>query len=102
MSWAPARARRSSAPDSEARSRPAKRMLPDVGSIRRSASRPTVDLPQPDSPTSASVSPASTESETPSTACATAVGTPSSERRTTKCFVTLSRASSGTLMTGAT
>ena len=34
--------------------------VPAVGSIRRSTSRPTVDLPQPDSPTSASVSPAST------------------------------------------
>ena len=52
----------------------------------------------PNSPTSASVSPAPTESETPSTARTTAVGTPSSERRTTKCFVTLSRASSGALM----
>ena len=59
MSWAPARARRSSAPDSE-REVAARRSarVPAVGSIRRSASRPTVDLPQPDSPTSASVSPA--------------------------------------------
>ena len=41
---------------------------------RRNARRPTVDLPQPDSPTRASVSPAATESETPSTARTTAVG----------------------------
>ena len=41
-------------------SRPSKRTVPGVGSISRSTSRPTVDLPQPDSPTSASVSPAST------------------------------------------
>jgi hypothetical protein len=59
-------------------------MVPEVGSIRRRARRPTVDLPHPDSPTSASVSPAPTESETPSTARTTAVGTPSRERRTTK------------------
>ena len=44
---------------SASRSRPSKRTLPASGSIRRSTSRPTVDLPQPDSPTSASVSPAS-------------------------------------------
>ncbi len=51
------------------RSRPSKWTLPDVGSSRRSTSRPVVDLPQPDSPTSASVSPASTSKLTPSTAC---------------------------------
>ena len=43
-------------------------MLPAVGSISRRIARPTVDLPQPDSPTSASVSPARIESDTPSTA----------------------------------
>ena len=36
---------------------PLKRTEPAVGSIRRSTRRPVVDLPQPDSPTSASVSP---------------------------------------------
>ena len=38
---------------------PSKRIVPAVGSIRRSTRRPVVDLPQPDSPTSASVSPRS-------------------------------------------
>ena len=39
-------------------SSPSKRTRPAVGSIRRSSSRPVVDLPQPDSPTRPSVSPA--------------------------------------------
>ena len=37
--------------------RPSKRIVPDVGSSRRSISRAVVDLPQPDSPTIPSVSP---------------------------------------------
>ena len=39
-------------------SRPSNSMLPPSMSTRRSSERPVVDLPQPDSPTSASVSPA--------------------------------------------
>ena len=54
-------------------------MLPASGSISRSTSRLTVDLPQPDSPTSASVLPASTVKLTPSTALIWAVGRPSSD-----------------------
>ena len=50
------------------RSRPSKRILPASGSISRSTSRLTVDLPQPDLPTSASVLPARREKLTPSTA----------------------------------
>ena len=50
------------------------------GSIRRSTRRLTVDLPQPDSPTSASVSPASTWKLTPSTALTNAVGRPNKLR----------------------
>src|SRR5215831_7699429 len=95
MSWAPARTRRRSEPGSSPRSRPSKRTLPSVGSISRSASRPTVDLPQPDSPTSASVSPASTLKETPSTARTTREAMPNSERRTTKCLETFSSDKSG-------
>ena len=38
-------------------SAPSSRIVPAVGSIRRSSSLPTVDLPQPDSPTRHSVSP---------------------------------------------
>jgi hypothetical protein len=47
---------------------PSKRTLPALGSISRSTSRAVVDLPQPLSPTSASVSPRFTVKETPSTA----------------------------------
>ena len=39
--------------------------------MRRTAMRPSVDLPQPDSPTSASVSPRAMENETSSTAFTT-------------------------------
>ena len=49
-------------------SRPSKTILPPVGSSSRVISRPVVVLPQPDSPTSASVSPARTSKSTPSTA----------------------------------
>ena len=41
---------------------------PDVGSINRKIDRPDVDFPQPDSPTSPSVSPAMISNETSSTA----------------------------------
>jgi hypothetical protein len=49
-------------------SSPSSLMLPAVGSMRRSAVRPTVDLPQPDSPTRPRVSPRRMEKLTPSTA----------------------------------
>ena len=48
---------------------------PPVGSIRPSTQRPIVVLPEPDSPTSASVSPRSRLKQTPLTACTTALGT---------------------------
>src|SRR6187200_1910782 len=47
---------------------PSKTILPSVGSYRRRMVRPTVDLPQPDSPTRPSVSPRWMLSETSSTA----------------------------------
>ena len=47
---------------------PSSLMLPAVGSISRRTVRPTVDLPQPDSPTSPRVSPGRIEKLTPSTA----------------------------------
>src|SRR5262245_35970924 len=56
-------------------------MLPLVGAFRRTRLRATVDLPQPDSPTSPSVSPASTANDTPSTARTTG-GLPSRSERT--------------------
>src|SRR5215510_3515461 len=48
---------------------PSNHTSPAVGSIRRRMHRPVVDLPQPDSPTSPSVSPALISKEMPSTAC---------------------------------
>ena len=53
---------RSSRRPSARRSWPSKRISPASGSIRRSARRARVDLPQPDSPTRPSVSPASSSS----------------------------------------
>ena len=53
---------------SRSRSTPSNHSFPACGSTRRSSERPIVDLPQPDSPTSASVRPAGTSRSTPSTA----------------------------------
>src|SRR5215468_3237397 len=62
------RMRRSSRPESFRRSLPSKRTSPAVGSMSLKIVRPSVDLPQPDSPTMPSVSPSSTVKSTPSTA----------------------------------
>src|SRR5215831_15189947 len=66
---------------------PERRMLPAVGSISRNTVRPTVDLPQPDSPTSPSVSPASIVKLTPSTAKTVPPARCNSLLRTGKCFL---------------
>src|SRR5215831_6734164 len=66
---------------------PQRWMLPAVGSISRSTERPTVDLPQPDSPTSPSVSPASIVKLTPSTAKTVPPTRCSSPRWIGKCFL---------------
>src|SRR5260370_9349893 len=50
-------------------SSPLKTILPAVGAMSLIAVRPSVDLPQPDSPTSPSVSPVLISRSTPSTAC---------------------------------
>ncbi len=68
-------------------SRPSISMLPPVGSISRSTVRPTVDLPQPDSPTRPSVSPARIEKLTPSTANTVPAARCNSPLRTGKCFL---------------
>src|SRR5690606_41445987 len=49
-------------------SRPLKITFPSVGSIRRRIERPRADFPQPDSPTSPSVSPRRMSKETSETA----------------------------------
>ena len=48
---------------------PSKMIAPPVGVSSRVISRPVVDLPQPDSPTSPSEPPSTTSNDTPSTAC---------------------------------
>ena len=63
-----ARIVRRSRPDGASTSSPSNRTVPDVGSSSRRMQRPVVDFPQPDSPTSPSVSPRCTEKLTPETA----------------------------------
>ena len=53
-------------------SSPRNTISPDVGSISRRMQRPTVDLPDPDSPTSPSVPPARSVNDTSETACTSA------------------------------
>ena len=62
------------------------RISPSVGSIRRRIVRPSVDLPQPDSPTTPSVSPSSTVRLTPSTALTSPLRRASSPSSTGKYF----------------
>src|SRR5947209_2903185 len=50
------------------KSRPSKMIAPDVGSMRRRMSRPSVLFPEPDSPIKPRVSPAAISRETSSTA----------------------------------
>ncbi len=66
------RSRASAAGASSPMLRPSNSTSPALGSISRSSSRPSVDLPDPLSPTSASVSPGCTDSDTSSTARTTA------------------------------
>src|SRR3954469_5980387 len=77
-------------------SSPANSILPSVGSSSRRTVRPAVDLPQPDSPTRPTVSPARISSEIPSTArTAPAVRRRIPPPRIGKCFLRLVTRSSG-------
>ncbi|EDT38061.1 hypothetical protein BamMEX5DRAFT_6154 [Burkholderia ambifaria MEX-5] len=69
MNWMFRRSACRSAPFIALMSRPSNSIEPLCDSTRRSSERPVVDLPQPDSPTSASVSPARSSKLTRSTAC---------------------------------
>src|ERR1700678_382539 len=62
------RRRRKSEPLAFTRSTPSKTTVPKVGSIRRRINRPSVLLPEPDSPTKPTVSPARISKDTSSTA----------------------------------
>ena len=68
-------------------------MAPEVGLTSWRMARATVDLPQPDSPTRASVWPRSTSNETLSTACTTSVDCLLKPRRMRKWTVRSSTAS---------
>ena len=65
-------------------SRPSKRMLPALAPIRPATARAMVDLPEPLSPTTASVSPGAIVKETPSTARNGAARRRNSPRRPVK------------------
>ena len=80
-----ASARRSSLP-SAVTFVPSNQTSPDVGSIRRRMQRPVVLLPQPDSPTTPSVSPASMSKLMPSTACTLSTTRPSRPALIGKCL----------------
>ena len=77
---------------------PVEHDLADVGSIRRSTQRAVVDLPQPDSPTSPSVSPRLTANDTPSTAWTRPTSRDNRPPRTGKCFFRSVTRSRGSLM----
>src|SRR5690242_5644074 len=77
---------------------PSNETSPDVGSIRRRMDRPVVDLPQPDSPTSPSVSPGMTSKVTSSTACTRATSRENRPPRIGKYFLRLRTFSSGSGM----
>jgi hypothetical protein len=62
------RIRRSRANDIEVSSSPSKRIRPACGAGSRTSAFATLDLPQPDSPTSPNVSPCRTWKLTPETA----------------------------------
>src|ERR1017187_1685602 len=68
-------------------SRPSILILPPVGSISRKIVRPTVDLPQPDSPTRPRVSPCAIEKLMPSTANTVPPARCNKPFRTGKCFL---------------
>ncbi|KAG0927741.1 hypothetical protein G6F31_017945 [Rhizopus arrhizus] len=59
---------------------PSKRISPRVNPYRPTSMRATVEFPQPDSPTSASVSPRAISNDTPSTARSITLGLPASLR----------------------
>ena len=68
MIWKSRRRPLNSPADSDDRSTPPKFTLPPDNGSNCTMPLPTVVLPEPDSPTSASVRPARTDSDTPSTA----------------------------------
>src|SRR5258708_2975835 len=83
-------------PRSPTRSRPSNLIEPEGGSPSRISVRPSVDLPQPDSPTSPTVCPGRTSRSTPSTACTWPVTRCSTPCRIGKCLTTARALTNGT------
>ena len=79
-------------------SNPCRRALPAVGSYRPPNVRPTVDLPQPVSPTRPRVSPGMMVNDTASTARTVLSGRPFQAREMIKCFYRLRTSTNGRLM----
>jgi hypothetical protein len=74
--WIRRRARSHPRASSAVMSVPSNTMLPEVGSTRRKIARPSVVLPDPDSPTRLKISPRSIENDTSSTATSRDAGAP--------------------------
>ena len=68
MIWNSRRAFFKALEDSEYGSTPECNSCPPVGLVKHTSARPSVDLPDPDSPMTPKVSPARTSKSTPSTA----------------------------------
>ena len=75
--------------------------MPSDGSISRSANRPSVDLPQPNSPTMHSVSPGCTANDTSSTARNSNVWRRNIPRVTGNRFVTPRASRTAVMLTSA-
>src|SRR5271154_2660044 len=88
----------SALPSSPVTLRPSSHTSPELGSISRRIHRPVVDFPQPDSPTSPNVSPATISKLTSSTACTCSRAPASTPPRAGKFFTRLLTRSSGSLM----
>src|SRR5438309_6843169 len=96
MRW---RTRRNFSPWSLVSSLPSTKTEPEVAGSSWTITRPSVDLPEPDSPTSPSVSPAWMSKLTPSTACTTWL--PKRPAPTGKCLTTSwTRTSTPSLLDG--
>ena len=80
------RSARSASPPICRTSAPLNQTSPELGSISRRMQRPVVDLPQPNSPTSPSVSPAPMSKLTPSTACTRSISRENTPPFTAKCL----------------
>src|SRR5258707_11440849 len=92
------RSARSAALSSAVTFLPLNHTSPEVGSMSRRMQRPVVDLPQPDSPTSPRVSPASSSKLTPLTACTRSTSREKTPPLMTKFFTRFFTRNSGSVI----